>query len=202
MALICCPECGKQVSDQAVSCPFCGYPLASISRPGHEPLQASSMSDQELQTPGDTPPASPQQVEIVDVRLPKARQRARKILFGVGGVAVIAAVVVLVALRISHMQEAAEYSGRMRSVVNLMLTGAVRAEKAGNLIREVWYNSIFEEKDPATDPLLRQEAGEDLTELSDWWTKFQELDEHDRIKMSGTARKKRRPRRRRSKPKS
>jgi hypothetical protein len=29
MALIKCPECGKQVSDKAQSCPGCGYPLQS-----------------------------------------------------------------------------------------------------------------------------------------------------------------------------
>lgn len=28
MALIKCPECGKEVSDRAVSCPVCGYPIA------------------------------------------------------------------------------------------------------------------------------------------------------------------------------
>lgn len=27
MALIYCPECGKQVSDKATSCPHCAYPL-------------------------------------------------------------------------------------------------------------------------------------------------------------------------------
>ena len=27
MALINCPECGKQISDKAASCPDCGYPL-------------------------------------------------------------------------------------------------------------------------------------------------------------------------------
>ena len=27
MGLINCPECGKEVSDQAQSCPHCGYPL-------------------------------------------------------------------------------------------------------------------------------------------------------------------------------
>lgn len=27
MALINCPECGKQVSDAAVSCPACGHPI-------------------------------------------------------------------------------------------------------------------------------------------------------------------------------
>lgn len=28
MSLIKCPECGKQVSDKASSCPGCGYPIA------------------------------------------------------------------------------------------------------------------------------------------------------------------------------
>ena len=38
MALIKCPECGKEVSDKATSCPQCGFPLsAAISSPslGH-----------------------------------------------------------------------------------------------------------------------------------------------------------------------
>lgn len=29
MALIKCPECGKQVSDRASSCPNCGFPIAN-----------------------------------------------------------------------------------------------------------------------------------------------------------------------------
>ena len=35
MALINCPKCAKEVSDRAVSCPYCGYPVASsIHAPG------------------------------------------------------------------------------------------------------------------------------------------------------------------------
>ena len=30
MALIYCPECGKQVSDSAASCPNCGFGIASM----------------------------------------------------------------------------------------------------------------------------------------------------------------------------
>ena len=30
MALIKCPECGKEVSDKASSCPNCGYPISNI----------------------------------------------------------------------------------------------------------------------------------------------------------------------------
>lgn len=32
MALIKCPECGKEVSDKANSCPHCGYPLIKINK--------------------------------------------------------------------------------------------------------------------------------------------------------------------------
>ena len=28
MALVYCPECDSQVSDQAIACPKCGYPIA------------------------------------------------------------------------------------------------------------------------------------------------------------------------------
>lgn len=34
MALVPCPECGKQVSSAAYSCPFCGYPIADRSDSG------------------------------------------------------------------------------------------------------------------------------------------------------------------------
>ncbi|MDE5803214.1 MAG: zinc-ribbon domain-containing protein [Lachnospiraceae bacterium] len=30
MALIKCPECGKEISDKASSCPGCGYPINKI----------------------------------------------------------------------------------------------------------------------------------------------------------------------------
>ena len=34
MALINCPECGRQVSDKAAACPDCGYPIASAKAGG------------------------------------------------------------------------------------------------------------------------------------------------------------------------
>ena len=29
MALITCPECGREISDQATACPHCGFPVQS-----------------------------------------------------------------------------------------------------------------------------------------------------------------------------
>ena len=28
MAMITCPECGKSISDRALKCPACGYPIS------------------------------------------------------------------------------------------------------------------------------------------------------------------------------
>ena len=36
MALIQCPECGKQISDKAAACPDCGNPMALANSPGQE----------------------------------------------------------------------------------------------------------------------------------------------------------------------
>ena len=41
MALISCPECGKEVSDQALACIHCGYPLQSFPPPKRAPRQYS-----------------------------------------------------------------------------------------------------------------------------------------------------------------
>jgi ribosomal protein L7/L12 len=38
MALIKCPECSNEISDKAIACPKCGYPL----QPGSQPQPADS----------------------------------------------------------------------------------------------------------------------------------------------------------------
>lgn len=41
MALIKCPECGKEISDKASSCPNCGYPIESLSLDGTVKIKVS-----------------------------------------------------------------------------------------------------------------------------------------------------------------
>ncbi len=61
MALINCPECGREVSDQAEACPRCAYPIAkklAISRggpPGPAPAPASEGGPENAE--GPEPPA-------------------------------------------------------------------------------------------------------------------------------------------------
>lgn len=74
MALITCPECGKEVSDQAPVCPNCGYPL-SLSQPDAPPPE--------------TPPS-------FQTPTAETKARNRKILFGIA--AAVVAVVLTCAL--------------------------------------------------------------------------------------------------------
>jgi hypothetical protein len=40
MALVRCPECGREVSSKAPACPSCGYPLQARGAPPAEPQNA------------------------------------------------------------------------------------------------------------------------------------------------------------------
>ena len=38
MALIRCPECGREISSRAKACPHCGFPMDDVVKPEEEPL--------------------------------------------------------------------------------------------------------------------------------------------------------------------
>ena len=42
MAMMNCPECGKEVSSAAPSCPHCGFPLATSAKPAPSPRRGMS----------------------------------------------------------------------------------------------------------------------------------------------------------------
>ena len=45
MALITCPECGKEVSTEAKACPACGFPVAERNVPAPTPAAQASAQD-------------------------------------------------------------------------------------------------------------------------------------------------------------
>ncbi|MCH8815664.1 MAG: zinc ribbon domain-containing protein [Chloroflexi bacterium] len=52
MSLIECPECGQQISDQAASCPACGYPLdnvAAVPQPEEPPVPSAPAKVQQVE---------------------------------------------------------------------------------------------------------------------------------------------------------
>jgi hypothetical protein len=52
-------------------------------------------------------------------------------------------------------QLSAQYEDDLEVASYTMLLGAIEAEEAGNLIKKVWYHSIYEERDSETDKFTR-----------------------------------------------
>ena len=51
MALIKCPECGKDVSDKSIACPLCGYPIASMRDSKEEKTKEDKTEEKKPEIP-------------------------------------------------------------------------------------------------------------------------------------------------------
>ena len=80
----------------------------------------------------------------------KQKQKKHK---GVFKSIIVFTLIVVSVLGIGISQKAKEltFYSNMETVSFTMLDGATKAEDAGNLIKSVWYNAIFEERNSETD---------------------------------------------------
>ena len=138
MALINCPECNKEISDKVKACPHCGYPF-------------------EEQTPANE---NMQKVELSSVNLqPRNPAKIKKIMFWIGGVAIIAIISITAMIFIKSLTEKKafnQYIDNLNLASTTMLTGGAKAEGLNNLTAKVWTNAIYEDSDPTTDKFTKK----------------------------------------------
>ena len=128
MAIIVCPECKREISDKATSCPGCGYPLQ--------------------QTTENPATISPQMAGVADEPSPPSSKPKRKfILVAIALllVAVSASICLIISRSQHESQMRAEYAENVHAIRIIMLQGAADAEGVCNLVRAVWHDTIFEE---------------------------------------------------------
>ena len=165
MAMISCPNCGEQISDKAKKCVHCGHILVE------EPKRICSECGAELEEgelicpkcgcpveeqSSSTEEEEPQKVEVTKVNIkPAINKKAITIVVAVIAVIICAVFGIRAIQQQNAIKEAeklsADYSANLQTVSISMLAGASAAEDCGNLIKKVWYNSIYEESDPETD---------------------------------------------------
>jgi len=140
MGLISCPKCGEAVSEKATVCPHCHekisiYPVVMCGDCGTE--YAASLAACPC---CGNPNAS--------VKKKKSRRKGMILVVIIGLLAAIGV------LGTGIWQKAKErtYCSNVKAVTYTMLNGAAKAEAAGNLIKNVWYNTIYEKRDAETDP--------------------------------------------------
>lgn len=88
MALTTCPECGKEVSNQAPACPNCGYPLSPAQHDASQPEPTAQHDHLFLQTP-----------------TVETKARNKKILFGVSAVVASAILIFAIVCAVTPHQE-------------------------------------------------------------------------------------------------
>lgn len=182
MALIKCSNCEKEISDKAKACPQCGQPVVlAADIPEENPPILCEECGTEIPDGVDACPncgcpvpakeevvdEAPQKVEVTAVNLPKMTKNTKKYIV----IAVVAVLAVIIALFVGKSvkeqklaeeaaQRSADYASTLETASYTMLLGAIEAEEAGNLIKNVWYNAIYEERDTKTDKYTRPDG---------WW---------------------------------
>lgn len=183
MALIQCKHCGKEVSDKAEICPNCGERL----EPTKESPQVhicEECGSEILEGTGTCPncgcpikssaeDTQPQQVKVVGVDFSKNKRLPKLIV----GIVMLLAVVIVGTMLYKQNEEkkAAEQTARMieeyKDNLELasytMLLGASDAEDAGNLIKLVWYNCIYEKYDSRTNEYTKNKYGTYYDDFND-----------------------------------
>lgn len=172
MALITCSNCGKEVSDKAKTCPACGCQLIDEIPNESKPIVCEDCGT-EIPVNAEVCPqcgcpvtvknessdeSVPQKVEIASVNLSTVKKSAKKYIIAAIVVLVLIIAGIVIGSIIKSNQSAKnseDYSENLKAATTTMLLGASEAESAGNLIKSVWYNTIYEERDTATDKYTR-----------------------------------------------
>ena len=131
MALVKCKECGKEVSDKAESCPNCGCPISK-----------KKIKD------------NIQKVKVVKEK--KVKKKLAKWLIVVVSILILGGISAFLIIREVHKSDVNRYKANLSDINSTMLVGAARAESVASLIREVWYNTIWEESDSKTDKYTKK----------------------------------------------
>lgn len=171
MAMIVCPHCGEHVSEKAKKCVHCGAIL--IPEEKQHCMECGAELEEGMtecpncgcpvdDTLGLETDEKPQKVEVTGVKVTKKIKVIIGIvvaLFVVGGTTAFGVTQYQKKKAAEeYAQQVEEYYGNLELATYTMLTGASEAESAGNLIKQVWYNAIYEEKDDDTDNYTRPEG--------------------------------------------
>lgn len=175
MALIQCRNCGKTISDKATKCPNCGE-ILNESIPEEDILLTCEECGGTIPSGAGVCPncgcpiqlteEAPQKVAVTAVDLPKMNQSVKKKAIVTVCLAITTIALFIIGQKLYKNKQAEEtarlaeevaatYNSNLLLASTSMLSGASDAESAGNLIKQVWYNSIYEEKDSKTDKYTR-----------------------------------------------
>ena len=183
MAIISCPNCGKQISDKAKACPGCGYVLEMEEKEDKTEKILCEECGFELSADMDTCPncgcpvskrevpdkereeQKIQAVEVAKINLQVdevGKEKAKKGLIA-AGIVVLGIIIAFFGYRSYNNQQKEKAKIKYGEDIELttmeMLVGASSAEQAGGLIHDVWYDTIYENDRATTKAYTKDKNG-------------------------------------------
>lgn len=154
VALIECPECGKNVSDKAQKCIHCGHELnaPTVEEETPEGKTCPECGGQLFDQNAEACPICGCPIELTEEekqeKLAKAAKNRKKrlgiIIGAVIAVVVIGVIIGVFANQASNTNKFNNYVDSYNKVVQNMLSGAADAESVTNTAKRVWYSAINE----------------------------------------------------------
>ena len=153
MALIKCPVCGREISDQSKQCVHCGFVLVrtntqKICRECGHVLSENDTICRNCGCPVDTEAAPITEKRATRINHPDKKKKSLTKIIVPAIIALVVIAAIIVGLLIVRK---GNYVRNLQEISLEMLNGAAEAESAGNLLHKVWYNAIFNEYDEETD---------------------------------------------------
>lgn len=171
MALVKCPNCGREVSDKAEICPGCGYQLIHYEEKKRIcPECGTELEYNETVCPNCGCPCPARDDQEPEEKIQKVEVSrisvSRKVIMGIVFAAIAVAAVTGIVIGISKLStkrkaeaEAEAYQENLNLAVSTMFLGGYSSERAASLIHDVWYNTIYEEDDITTDKYTKGDNG-------------------------------------------
>ena len=183
MALIICPECGKEISSKASSCPNCGCPI-SIGESINESENIGAPINNDLETKNTIAEMQTNQTKAVNNPSKPKKGKMGLIIGIVFGLLVAvsggflyyqnekkkAEEAAAEAARLEEEQkqkEINEFVDNFNEAYRLIVSNSITTEECGNMIYKVWSNTIFHTDDEETDPYTKQSTGEFYDDFND-----------------------------------
>ncbi len=165
MALINCPNCGKQISEKATKCIHCDFELNKKSEDIICPDCGANISKDVKVCPNCGCPIETKDSNDNTVDLTKVKKKTLlPIIIAIFCVAALIIGIVFFVL-ISSFVKKKEYEAKFEKAVYLMFDGALEAESVSSLTHDVWSNTIYEKDSYLTDKYTKNSYG-------DFWDDF------------------------------
>lgn len=136
MALIQCSSCGAEFDDELGFCPDCG---CQVLQEPPEQTELVELQDDDAGEPG-----------VARGETQGEESKRKKVIVLACVAAAVVATIIMIVVCVSQRnteRRLAAYGDCLERATYKMLDGSADAEGAGNLIKQVWYDSIHEEFD-------------------------------------------------------